>query len=366
MSLSVSERRITWSKNTNYASVASPRPPMEIGSHAHAPNKSEEQRLETNNQIISQIHRKSLAMMAGQRKLLEKSMLAYSEKMKEINGKRSPDIELNGKRKSDAEEHHKMTSELFREIQSRNGTSSRSLPDIHMSHDKDAEHPSDYSKVDTRRKHNSGDKTNDSVVSHGGLKHETSERTESNVHSKVGHSDFRHLRSLLRRSSSADLISVMTIPRGLRQKPTTRFDSTQSLIDTAEYLDDYRQKVHAQFKPKRHSIMDHQSVKEVKLNHDNHDSAYSSGFDSSDELSEADTRSHSGDTQYDRYASTRKRNSKKMSVSKKGHGISKAKPKVIRKGRKLLKKMNTEGQTENLLKAAIMSSVNKHNGKTIS
>ena len=338
---------------------------MEIGSHAHAPNKSEEQRLETNNHIISQIHRKSLAMMAGQRKLLEKSMLAYSEKMKEINGKRSPVMELNSKRKSDVDVQHKMTSELFREIQSRNGASSRSLPDIHMSHDKDIEQTLGVHKTYSRQKPNSGDKSSDSVVSHGGHKHAPSETADSNVNSNVGHSDFRHLRSLLRRSSSADLISSITLPQGLRRKPKARFDSTQSLIDTAEYLEDYRQKVHAQFKPKKHSIIDHQPLREVKLNHDNHDSAYSSGFDSSDDVSEAETRSHSGEM-YERYASTRKRQSKKVSVSKKGHGISKAKPKVIRKGRKLLKKMNTEGQNENLLKTAIMSSVSKHSNHTLS
>ena len=361
MSLTVSDRRISWSKNTNYASVASSRPPMEVGSHAYAPNKSIEQQLETNKQIVSQIHRKSLSMMAGQRKLLEKSMLAYSKKMKEINGKRTSDIDPNVKRNSE----HELTSELFRKIQSRNGASSRSLPDIHMSHEKDTGQPSDYSKVNTRHKRNSDDKTCDSVVSPGGYKHPSfdHESFETVTHSKARNSNFRHLRSLLRRSSSADLISAITLPQGLRGKTKTRFASSQSLIDTAEYLEEYRQKVHSQFKPKKHS--NYHLLSELKVHPDNHDSAYSSGFDSSDEMSDVEIRSHSGD-KTERNATFRKCHSKKMSVSKRGQHVSKAKPKLIRKGRKLLKKMNTEGQTENLLKVALMSSVNKYDDKSIS
>lgn len=331
----VSNRRISWTKNTNYASVASPRPPMEVGSHAHAPNKSVEQQLETSKQRINEMHRKSLVMLAGQRKLLEKSMLAYTEKVKEINDRR--------------------TSELFREIQSRNGASSRSLPDIHINHGAHDE-VQEPSKVKKRHKVNFTE-NNDPFSDKQSLSLTEGDRASVKEHAQ----DFSKLRSLLRRASSADLIDTIKIRQVIdEERPVQRFVSTQSLLDTADYLEQYRQKVRAEFKPKKVQLksIENRLESHSACKRDNYDSANNSGFESNDEFSESDTK-------FRERVLSNASSSKTVRARKTLPGIkrkaSKAKPKINRKGRKLLKKLNAEDNytIENLQKPVVMTTIVK-------
>ena len=333
----VSNRRISWTKNTNYASVASPRPPMEVGSHAHAPNKSVEQQLETSKQRINEMHRKSLVMLAGQRKLLEKSMLAYTEKVKEINDRR--------------------TSELFREIQSRNGSSSRSLPDIHITHGAHDE-VKETSKVKKRHKVNFPENS-DLFSDKQSLSVTEGDRASVKEHAP----DFSKLRSLLRRASSADLIDTIKIRQVIdEERPVQRFVSTQSLLDTADYLEQYRQKVRAEFKPKKVHLksIENRLESQTECKRDNYDSAYNSGFDSNDEFSESDTKFLPRERVLSNASSSKTVRARKTLPGIK-RKASKAKPKINRKGRKLLKKLNTEDiyTIENLQKPVVMTAIVK-------
>ena len=337
MSEIMSHRRISWTKNTNYVSVAAPRAPMEVGSHAHAPNKSVEQELENNKHRIEQIHRKSLVMMAGQRKLLEKSMLAYTEKMKQINENR--------------------TSELFREIQSRNGATSRSLPDIHKSPEPLEEV---HQALKARKRHKVMHRTS---VSNGTRKNSSAESGEETVAAEGKKTDFAKLRSLLRRSSTADLIHEIKLKQEMsRAAAMERFASTQSLIETADYLRDYRQCIVPEEKNKifPDKKKKHKLNVEAEVKHEHVDSAYNSGIDSHDDFSESDTVIDSHEDSDSKMSDLK--SSKKTLVRKGGKVSTKAKPKLIRKGRKLLKKMNTENShsTDSLLKTAIMSTASKY------
>ena len=345
MSAALSNRRISWSKNTNYTSVASPKLPSEVGSHAHAPNKSVEQELETNKHRIDQMHRKSLVMMSGQRKLLEKSMLAYTEKMKEI--------------------HEKRTSELFREIQSRNGASSKSLPDIHRSPDPhdDVHH---LLRVKKRHKMNSLENVHQASLSNATQKHSKGETCDTDESTKGKKPEFSKLRSLLRRSSTADMIDSMKLRQEIviKKDSMKRFVSTQSLIETADYLDEYRHSIKPELKfeifPKRKPK--HRLNVETEGSRENIDSAYSSGVESHDEFSELDTLHVHVDSSEDNDSKSPVHKHSKKSFARKGGKVVKAKPKMIRKGRRLLKKMNTENNhsANSLLKTAVMSSASKH------
>lgn len=93
-----------WTKHTSYPTAKNGKIPSELNMASRANNKLAEQELDMNKTIMNSIQRKSIHMLDSQKKLLEKSMLAYSEKMKEINNSK--------------------TNELFREIHTRNATRS--------------------------------------------------------------------------------------------------------------------------------------------------------------------------------------------------------------------------------------------------
>lgn len=98
-------RRSSWSKHTSYPTVSDERAPQipgELGAATRVNNKNAENDLKANRTRMNSMHRKSISDMDRQRKLLEKSMLAYSKKMNEISNTR--------------------TNELFREIHTRNAS----------------------------------------------------------------------------------------------------------------------------------------------------------------------------------------------------------------------------------------------------
>ncbi|XP_045215392.2 uncharacterized protein LOC123565598 isoform X2 [Mercenaria mercenaria] len=98
-------RRSSWTKHTSYPTLQNEEQlhiPAEISSGTRANIRCAEKRLDESRNRLNSMQRKSLGHLDSQRKLLEKSMLAYSEKMKDIASSRA--------------------NELFREIQTRNSS----------------------------------------------------------------------------------------------------------------------------------------------------------------------------------------------------------------------------------------------------
>lgn len=97
------KRHGSWSRHTSYPTVHKDKPthvPAEISSATRANIKKTEAQLEVSRNQLNNIQRKSLSHLDSQRRVLEKSMTAYSEKMTKISNSR--------------------TNELFREIHTRN------------------------------------------------------------------------------------------------------------------------------------------------------------------------------------------------------------------------------------------------------
>ncbi|KAH3841407.1 hypothetical protein DPMN_114870 [Dreissena polymorpha] len=94
------------SKHTSYPTAHADKTymPSEVSTATRASLKNTENEFRQIQNAVRNVHRKSLSQLESQRKLLEKSMLEYSNKMKEINDSR--------------------TNELFREIHTRNATRS--------------------------------------------------------------------------------------------------------------------------------------------------------------------------------------------------------------------------------------------------
>ena len=98
----LSPRRASVTKFTSYPTADKMRTPGEVATEAQTNNRKIENEMTSKNSNLKSILRKSLTTMDKQRKMLEKSMMAYSAKMKEISNSR--------------------TNELFREIHTRNST----------------------------------------------------------------------------------------------------------------------------------------------------------------------------------------------------------------------------------------------------
>lgn len=97
------KRQARWSRHTSYPTVCKEKPshvPAEISSATRANIKKAENQLEVSRNHLNNIQKKSLNHLDSQRRLLEQSMTAYSEKMTKISNSR--------------------TNELFREIHTRN------------------------------------------------------------------------------------------------------------------------------------------------------------------------------------------------------------------------------------------------------
>lgn len=97
-SISQARRRQCWSKHTSYPTANGDKihKPSEVAIRVLASVKAAENDLNAKKCSMGSVHRKSIGQLDFQRKLLEKSMLAYCNKIKEINDSR--------------------TNELFREI----------------------------------------------------------------------------------------------------------------------------------------------------------------------------------------------------------------------------------------------------------
>ena len=94
-------RKLPFSKHTSYPTAASERKfkPGELDNGTRVNHRNADKALNDKKNLMDNMNRKSMNQLDNQRKQLEKSMLAYSEKMKSISNSR--------------------TNELFREIHSR-------------------------------------------------------------------------------------------------------------------------------------------------------------------------------------------------------------------------------------------------------
>lgn len=95
-------RKTSWSKHTSYPTAVQDRKfsPGEVGESARVNQRNAENEFDNKIAMMNNMRKKSLSQLDHQRKQLEKSMMAYTEKMREISESR--------------------TNELFREMHSRN------------------------------------------------------------------------------------------------------------------------------------------------------------------------------------------------------------------------------------------------------
>lgn len=95
-------RKTSWSKHTSYPTAVQDRKfsPGEVGESARVNQRNAENEFDNKIAMMNNMRKKSLGQLDHQRKQLEKSMMAYTEKMRQISESR--------------------TNELFREMHSRN------------------------------------------------------------------------------------------------------------------------------------------------------------------------------------------------------------------------------------------------------
>ena len=84
---------IPWSKHTNYASIVGERRrPSEVGQGTLVNIKNVDKDLDDHRNHLSKMHQKSLFRLDAQRKELEKSMLQYTDKVREIRDTQTNDL----------------------------------------------------------------------------------------------------------------------------------------------------------------------------------------------------------------------------------------------------------------------------------
>ena len=81
-----------WTKHTSYASIVGERRPSELGQYTMVTIKNEDNDLDERRNSLSKMQKKSLYCLDAQRKQLEKSMLEYSDKVRDILDSRTNNL----------------------------------------------------------------------------------------------------------------------------------------------------------------------------------------------------------------------------------------------------------------------------------